>query len=174
MKKIFSIIVLLFVFTAANAQMPTACCPEFKMMFKRDFDCTKSGSCLSGVAGNQQLTGSNCKYSTNSFLVVPNMPGFTYSWVVTGGTPSSPTGNPINITWGGGSTGTITVTITSADGKCVKTITELLCLRDAPIASFTFTPNGACTGFPIVFTNTSVGGAGVFWDFGDEIGRAHV
>ena len=169
MKKIFKILIVLFTLSNAVAQAQiTACCPEFKMSYKRDFDCTKQGPCHSAIGGNEQtFTGSNCKYSTNTFLVVPNLPGYTYSWVITGGTPTTATGNPVIITWGGGGTGTILVTITSADGKCIKTIKETICLRDAPKASFTFTPNNACAGKLISFTNTSVGGAGVSWDFGD-------
>lgn len=168
MKKIFKILIVLFIFGNASAQAQmTACCPEFKMSYKRDFDCTRQGPCHSAVGNESTFTGSNCKYSTNTFLVVPNLPGYTYSWVITGGTPTTATGNPVSITWGGGGTGTIIVTITSADGKCVKTIKETICLRDAPKASFTFTPNNACAGTLILFTNTSVGGAGVSWDFGD-------
>ncbi len=167
MKKIFNILILLFAFVNANAQaQPTACCPEFKLAFKRDVECTQQGSCVSAIGGNT-FTASNCKYSTNSFLVTPNLPGYTYAWIITGGTPSLATGNPVNITWGGGSSGTIIVTITSADGSCVKTIKENICLRDAPVASFTFNPNNACAGSLISFNNTSVGGANVYWDFGD-------
>ena len=147
-------------------QINTACCPEFSLKFKRDFDCTKTQAC-SSANGGSQFTASMCKYSSNSFLVVPNLPGYSYTWTVAGGAPSSTTSNPINITWGGGSTGTILVTITSADGKCVKTIQESICLRDAPNALFTFSPNNACAGLLISFANASVGGAAVSWDFGD-------
>ena len=169
MKKLFNIIIILFVLAHTHAQaQQTACCPEFKLAYKRDFDCTRQGSCVSPLAGNEDpYTGSNCKYSTNTFLVVPNLPGYTYVWVITGGTPTSATGNPVSITWGGGGTGTITVTITSADGSCKKTIKEKICLRDAPVPSFTFTPNNACAGSTISFTNTSTGWVGVSWDFGD-------
>ena len=170
MKKIFSLFILFFACATIYAQVQPACCPEFKMMFKRDFDCTKFGSCVqNGPAGDlEPYTGSNCKYSTNSFLVVPNLPGYSYAWTVTGGNFVGPNNvNPVTITWLGGNTGTITVTITSNDGKCVKTIKEKICLRDAPIASFTFNPNNACAGTLITFNNTSTGGAGVSWDFGD-------
>jgi PKD repeat protein len=165
MKKILNILIFLFAF--ANAQAQTACCPEFSLAFKRDFDCTKFGSCVQGAISTVPFTASMCKYSTNSFLVTPNLPGYTYNWIITGGTPASSTTNPTTITWGGGSNATIIVTITSADGSCVKTIKENICLRDAPVANFTFTPNGACAGTLITFTNTSTGGAGVSWDFGD-------
>lgn len=167
MKKLFSTIILLFAVAALYAQAQPACCPEFKLVFKRDFDCTKTQACMTAAGGGNQdpVTASMCKYSTNSFMVTPNLPGFTYTWTVTGGTPTNPTGNPVNITWGGGSTGTITVTI--AYGNCVKTIKENICLRDAPVASFTFSPNNVCAPATIYFNNTSTGGAGVSWDFGD-------
>lgn len=164
MKKI--IIILLSVLYAFNASSQ-ACCPEFAISFKRDLDCARPPVCMGGATGNTNYTASMCKYSTATFLITPNLPGYTYSWTVTGGTPSATNTNPINITWGGGSTGTISVTITSADGSCVKTINETICLRDAPQASFTFTPNNACAGTPVMFTNTSVGGASVSWNFGD-------
>jgi PKD repeat protein len=166
MKKIYSILILLLAFASAEVQ-GQACCPEFKMAYKRDFDCTREGPCNVSANGVSVYTGSNCKYSTNTFLVVPNLPGYTYSWVVTGGTPTTATGNPVTITWGGGGSGTIVVTITSADGSCVRTIKETICLRDAPVASFIFNPNNACAGTVINFSNTSTGGAGVSWDFGD-------
>ncbi|MCY7292656.1 MAG: PKD domain-containing protein, partial [Ferruginibacter sp.] len=167
MKKVSIIFLLAITYSLGLfAQINTACCPEFSLKFKRDFDCTKTQAC-SSANGGSEFTASMCKYSTNTFLVVPNLAGYSYTWVVTGGVPSSTTANPINITWGGGSTGTILVTITSADGKCVKTIQESICLRDAPKALFTFTPNNACAGLPVSFTNTSVGGAAVSWDFGD-------
>lgn len=143
-----------------------ACCPEFELQFKRDRSCLFNGSCAT-INGESPYTASMCKYSTSSFLVTPNLPGFTYSWTITGGTPTSITGNPVSITWGGGSTGTITVTITSADGTCTKTIKETICLRDAAKPSFTFTKDYSCAGTPIYFTNTSVGGASIYWDFGD-------
>ena len=167
MKKVFIIFLIAITYSLSIfAQVSTACCPEFSLRFKRDFDCTKTQAC-SSANGVSQFTASMCRYSTNTFLVVPNLAGYTYTWVVTGGVPSSTTTNPINITWGGGSTGTIIVTITSADGKCVKTIQESICLRDAPQALFAFNPNNACAGLTVNFSNASIGGAAVSWDFGD-------
>ncbi len=172
MKKIIILILLLATYAVSiNAQISTACCPEFEIKFKRDKDCLKNGPCGS-ANGESNFTASMCKFSTNTFLVTPNLPGYSYAWSITGGTftPSgltTATTNPVTITWGGGGSATITVTITSADGKCIKTIKETICLRDAPKASFTFSPNNACAGTLINFNNTSVGGAAVSWDFGD-------
>lgn len=163
MKKFIVIIFSLFYTLNLFSQ---ACCPEFSLVFKKDVDCARSQICMSAIGGGE-FTASMCKYSTNTFLVTPNLPGYTYSWTVTGGTYTPVGGNPVSITWGGGSSGTVSVTITSADGSCVKTLTEKICLRDAPQASFTFGPNNVCPGVPIIFNNTSVGGASVAWNFGD-------
>jgi PKD repeat protein len=167
MKKFFSLLILLAAFFTENAKAQ-ACCPEFELQFKRDRECMFNGTCAT-ANGAGEYTASMCKYSTNSFLVTPNLPGFIYTWTISGAAaPLSPaTGNPLDITWGGGNVGTITVTITSIDSSCKKTITEKICLRDAPKPSFTFTKDYDCSGTPVSFTNTSVGGASVYWDFGD-------
>ncbi len=172
MKKLIILILLFISYNVSiNAQVASACCPEFVLKFKRDADCLKNGPC-SSANGESNFTASMCKYSTNTFLVTPNILGYSYAWTVTGGTftPSgltTATTNPATITWGGNGSGTITVTITSADGKCVKTIKENICLRDAPKALFTFTPNNACAGTLINFSNASTGGVAVSWNFGD-------
>ncbi len=172
MKKLIILILLFISYSVSiNAQVASACCPEFVLKFKRDADCLKNGPCAS-ANGESNFTASMCKYSTNTFLVTPNILGYSYAWTVTGGTftPSgltTATTNPATITWGGNGSGTITVTITSADGKCVKTIKENVCLRDAPKALFTFTPNNACAGTIINFSNASTGGVAVSWNFGD-------
>ena len=170
MKKIIIPILIFITYSVGiKAQVATACCPEFELKFKKDRDCLKNGPCAS-ANGESNFSASMCKYSTNMFLVTPNLPGYSYVWTVTGGTisyPSFPATNPALITWGGGGSGTVTVTITSADGTCKKTIKETICLRDAPKASFTFTPNNACAGTIINFTNTSIGGAAVSWNFAD-------
>jgi PKD repeat protein len=84
---------------------------------------------------------------------------------VTGGTPSSPSGNPITILWGSGSTGFITVVISG--GSCQDSISQQICLLDGPQANFTAVPNPVCDGVPVNFTNTSAGGGSYLWDFGD-------
>jgi hypothetical protein len=53
--------------------------------------------------------------SPSHYSVTPQA-GVTYTWTVTGGTPSATTGSAINVNWTGGP-GTITVT-TSGPGKC--------------------------------------------------------
>lgn len=170
MKKVIVSILFIVVNTINIQAQSGACCPEFELKFKRDAGCLRYGICEG--AQESGFTASMCKFSTNTFLITPNLPGYTYAWSITGGV-FSPSGlttsatNPSTITWGGGNMGTITITITSADGKCVKKIKEIICLRDAPKALFTFTPNNACAGTLINFYNTSIGGAAVSWDFGD-------
>jgi parallel beta-helix repeat protein len=99
----------------------------------------------------------------------PNDLAFTYTWSVTGGTPASFTGNPINILWGSGATGFIKVVITSNNPNviCTDSITREICLLDGPLAAFTFAPNPVCVGTPVLFTNTSSGGSQFTWDMGD-------
>jgi hypothetical protein len=53
--------------------------------------------------------------SPSTYSVTPQA-GVTFTWAVTGGTPSTATGSTINVNWTGGP-GTITVT-TSGPGKC--------------------------------------------------------
>lgn len=166
MKKIFSILIILAALFVERANAQLACCPEFELQFKRDRSCMFNGTCVT-ANGVGEYSASMCKYSTNKFVVMPNLPGFTYAWTVTGGTVTPNPGNPVDITWGGGNVGTVSVTITSADGSCKKTLKETICLRDAPKPSFTFTKDYSCAGTPVFFTNTSTGGASVYWDFGD-------
>lgn len=61
------------------------------------------------------VVGPRSACSPSSYSVTPQA-GVTYTWTVTGGTPSTATGSTININWTGGP-GTITVTA-SGPGKC--------------------------------------------------------
>jgi hypothetical protein len=162
-KYIITTITLVCLATGLLAQ--TICCPDFSLKFNRNKSCRGDYvQCDPKI----ECTAYMCKYSTNTFLVVPNLPGYSYSWVISGGIPSSTDTNPINITWGGGCMGTITVIITSnTDVNCVKILKENICLLDAPDALFESSFNNVCAGSPITFTNTSIGGTHVSWDFGD-------
>ena len=113
-----------------------------------------------------------CKNSAQTYYVFPNLPGFTYSWTVTGGTPTSFTGNPAIITWGNGTNGTIQVIISDSSGNCRDTITRKVCLLNSPVAAFTVAPSTTvCAGqTPIIFTNTSTGATTWSWNFGDGTG----
>jgi hypothetical protein len=62
------------------------------------------------------ITGPRSACNTPSSYSVTPQAGVTYTWAVTGGTPSTAIGSTINVNWTGGP-GTITVT-TSGPGKC--------------------------------------------------------
>ncbi len=145
-----------------------ACCPDFVLKDLVEI-CPPEGACHEG--GNADGHGHEtilaaCMESLHTYTVYPNDPIYTYEWTVVGGTPASITGNPIDIEWGNGTTGFITVVITGGDG-CEETITEEVCLIDGPEANFSFQPDPTCVFTPVNFTNLSVGGDESFWDFGD-------
>lgn len=149
------------------------CCPKFTLganFQPCDSTCTSPGP--NGGAGGNPSTGpailTACKGQAHVYTVYPNIPGFTFTWTVIGGTPTSFVGNPITVTWGNSSQGFIQVIIKNLDSTCRDTITRQVCLVDGPKASFTFLPNPVCLAPSFVqFTNTSVGGSSYYWDFGD-------
>jgi hypothetical protein len=183
MKKLILYILVSLACLQAGAQANAVCCPEKfelrQLVGNRECQlmCDTSFKEL-GTAGqfpppNGPVQGQSiiaCKNSPMTYLVIPNIqPTFTYTWVVTGGTVASPNpGNPVTINWGNVTKGSIVVTISNADGSCVRKIAYDICLLDKPVAGFTFSPSSpVCINNLIQFNNTSVGGATYFWDFGD-------
>ncbi len=181
MKKLILFIFVSLVFIKTNAQVNAVCCPE-KFELKQlindrqcDLLCDSSFKDLGTAVGlppNGPVPGQKqsivaCKNSSMTYLVIPNLPGFTYTWAVTGGSVASPNpGNPVTINWGNVTKGSIVVTITN--GTCVRKIAYEICLLDKPVANFTFSPSSpVCVNNLIQFNNTSLGGATYFWDFGD-------
>jgi PKD repeat protein len=183
MKKLILFIFVSLVFIKTNAQVNNpACCPE-KFELKQlindrqcDLVCDSSFKELNSAVGqippNGPVPGQKqsivaCKNSQMTYLVIPNLPGFTYTWAVTGGTIVSPNpGNPVTINWGNVTKGSIVVTITN--GTCIRKIAYDICLLDKPVANFTFNPSSPlCINNLIQFNNTSLGGATYFWSFGN-------
>lgn len=174
MKKLFILFYSLLLIQVVSAQKN--CCPEFKLVADME-------PCMPRVPHNPAGGGNvdfppnipakpdtlgACKHTTHSYYILPNKPGYTYTWAVTGGTLGSTTGNPAKITWGNGSAGLITVYIKSSDGLCKDTLYRNVKLVDAPTAGFNFTPaTPVCLNQNITFNNTSVGAAAYYWDFGD-------
>ena len=161
-----------------NAAAAPICCPEFFLV--ADFQpCDKNRACEESPAnphgsavGNPTLGSSKgitaCKGKSHKYMVFPNLPGFTYTWTVLGGTPFGPSGNPMIITWGNGNSGYIQVIISNANGTCRDTITKKICLIDGPTAAFTFSPNPVCLNALVCFNSTpTVGATNYYWDFGD-------
>ncbi len=178
MKKSFLplyIFLVLFSFAGPNQIKAQSCCPEFELQFAR-FNC-QTPDCKGGTAGQPVPVATMCQYSTNKIQVVPGIsPGFTYVWNVTGGTIngnvltnlSTPI-SYIDVTWGNGTLGTVTVTIFNSDSSCFKVLTQSFCLTKSPKALFTKnTGDTVCKNQAITFTNTSLGVySNWYWNFGD-------
>jgi hypothetical protein len=170
LKKPFIILSLLWIMTnVTNSSSLTAqsCCPEFILKDAVEI-CPPQGACgTDGAVGGHGLAA--CKLSTHVYTVYPNDPAYTYTWTVTGGTPTNFTGNPNAILWGSGSSGFIKVVISNlaSGGNCIDSITRQICLIDGPQADFTLSPDTVCQNTPVIFTNTSLGGSVYFWNFGD-------
>jgi PKD repeat protein len=183
MKKLILIILVSFAFLKAGAQANAVCCPEkfeLKQLINNrqcDLLCDSSFKELGSPVGIPNGGGAGqgpsivaCKNSQTTYLVIPNLqPTFTYTWAVTGGTIVSPNpGNPVTISWGNVTKGSIVVTISNANGSCVRKIAYNICLQDKPVAGFSFSPSSPlCINNLIQFNNTSVGGATYFWNFGN-------
>lgn len=147
------------------------CCPGFVLQDAVEI-CPPEGACPGGTGnpvGVPGHTAAACKLTYHKYTVYPNIPGYTYTWTISGGTPVTATGNPVNILWGSGGTGTIKVVISNLaiGGTCVDSLRQDVCLLDGPQANFTLSNDTVCVGTPVIFTNTSLGGSDYLWDFGD-------
>lgn len=155
---------------AAIDILSKACCPEFVLKDAVEI-CPPEGACSRNKPDpNGAAHGlAACKNTPHVYTVYPNDLSFTYTWTITGGTPTTFTGNPCVIVWGTGSTGSIKVVMSDAGvgGTCLVTITEDICLIDGPKANFTVSSDTVCKKTPVHFTNTSLGGSVYHWDFGD-------
>ncbi len=179
MKKILFILAALFITVHSFSQVST-CCPEFALKQLGDTRACEGDSACSkdpntgGGNPNQGGQGRglvSCKNTAQTYYVVPNLPGFTFTWTVIGGAIGSITGNPKIITWGSGAEGFIQVIITNPSGNCRDTITAKVCLLNSPVAAFTASMDTVCANStPIIFTNTSAGASSYSWDFGDGSG----
>ncbi|MBL7924791.1 MAG: PKD domain-containing protein [Bacteroidia bacterium] len=90
-------------------------------------------------------------------------PGTSWNWVFSNGT-SSNAQNPSVVL---GSAGTYSATLVVTDSLgCSDTLTQNIVVNPQPVAAFNVSGNN-CQGAQIVFTNTSSGATGYYWDFGD-------
>jgi len=167
-KHLYILFISLLIACTAGAQV---CCPDFKITGYNEPcpDSSKNeGQGGIGYEQGEKCSLSACKHTKQFYRIVPDKPGYTYTWLVTGGTTASATGNLMFITWGNGTQGTIKVIIQNQDGSCRDTIMQKVCLQDAPIAAFSFLPaSPVCLNQDIVFANNSVGANSYYWDFGD-------
>ncbi len=170
-KLIYILTIFLSLANIATAQ--NCSCPEVFEILPDKFACPpKQGSGPTG--GNpdfpqQQCEFYSCKNATNTYSVWPKRPGFTYNWVVTGGTATTLVGNSIKVLWGSGTgPNQIKVFIASTDGKCKDTIKQTFCLLDGPKANYNIEgPTTVCLNTGVNFNNTSIGATTAYWTFGD-------
>src|SRR6267154_309866 len=100
--KYISIVLFTLVVIQAQSQI---CCPKFTLgadFQPCDSACTTPGP-NGGAGGNPSIGGGiiiACKNQSHTYTVYPNLPAYTYTWTVLGGTPASFVGNPNVITWG--------------------------------------------------------------------------
>jgi hypothetical protein len=172
MKKLILFLFILCSTLVSVAQtLPVGCCPDFKIstMPVRSCDimeCRNEGT-LHGDPGKAE-TILACKNSVATYYVTPADPAFTYTWTITGGTPTSATGPSVTITWGNSNGGTIKVVISNASGTCTQTILQKICLINAPIAAINYNPNTICVGAAVNFNGVaSIGATTYNWSFGD-------
>jgi len=160
---------LISIFFSVNNAISQVCCPGFELKDAVEI-CPPEGACKSddpiGGQGNRFVA---CKESAHTYTVYPNDPGYTYTWTVTGGNPTTFIGNPNTIVWGSGNTGFIKVVISNlaSGGNCVDSLMQYVCLIDGPEADFSLSPDTVCQNTPVHFSNTSMGGSSYYWDFGD-------
>ncbi len=129
---------------------------------------TNTASILWGTTGTgivsvmQTITATSCNNTTNQNIIInpkpipiitpttnackgstviystPNNVGSTYSWTVTGGTPTSGTGNTISVTWGNGASGTLNVNeIITATGCTANATPVTINLNPLPTPTIT-------------------------------------
>ena len=153
-----------------QAEQTEDCCPKFELFsdFLSCHENSESGGMGYKGPADGDLFLSSCKNNTQNYIVSPTLGGFTYEWVVEGGTPSATSGDNINIVWDDGWQGKITVFIASEDGLCLDTIRAMVQLDDSPTAGFDIsTETTVCRDQLIDFINTSEGANDYYWDFGD-------
>lgn len=113
--------------------------------------------------------GQECAYAcenSEAIYYVSYNPANTYLWSVSGGAFVQGV-NPaeIRVSWGPKGSGTIFLTIVKSNGE---TTVRPVCVEilEGPVAGFE-APDSVCREEPVAFRNTSMGGDGYFWDFGD-------
>ena len=97
------------------------------------------------------------------FHIITHPPTNTYAWVVTGGTINgSSTIDPISVTWGNGSTGSVEVTETDNTTHCSTTISENIVINPLPTASISGTTTVCKDATAPDITFTGAGGTALY------------
>lgn len=168
MKKLISLFLVFCSIGLIPILAQSVCCPEFELVDAVEI-CPPEGACSSNSSpvGISDMQLAACKQTAHVYTVYPNDPAYIYTWYISGGTPSVTNGNPVNILWGSGSTGSISVVVTNISGSCRDSLFTDICLIDGPQADFSLSAVTVCVNTPVSFTNLSIGGAVFTWDFGD-------
>ena len=167
-----SLLIFLFIsIQSINLLGQSVCCPDFYLSDAKEI-CPTVGACVfdsTSPIGSDESHLTACQESYHTYTVFPNDISYNYTWTVTGGIPTSTSGNPISILWGTGNQGVITIIITNSalNGTCNDTIVENICLIEGPQADFISSQDTVCVNTPINYYNISFGGSIFFWEFGD-------
>lgn len=101
----------------------------------------------------------------------PAIPGIaTYTWDHGDSSPSFTTSNAHSYTFANTGTTNIVYTVSMTaltSNGCIGNNTQTVTVYANPLASFAYSPTIACSPVNINFTNTSVGNATNFWNFGN-------
>ncbi len=90
-------------------------------------------------------------------------------WSFPGGTPATSTAMMPTVVYNGAGTFDVSLTVTNSEGTDTETLTDLVVVDLAPMASFTSSVNELTA----TFANTSTGGTSFSWDFGDGTNSAN-
>jgi gliding motility-associated-like protein len=107
--------------------------------------------------------GQPAAFSDNS-STAPGDPVIAWSWNFGDGSPVTTQASPVHTY---NLSGTYNVILTVSTANCSNTDTIPVTVNVLPLAQFMPNATAACTPLNVSFTNTSTGGIGYTWDFGD-------
>ncbi len=105
-----------------------------------------------------------CAGSVINITNTSTPPGSSWDWHFSNGSTST-SQNP-SVVLGGPGTYTGTLIVTDSSG-CTDSVTQNIIVNPQPVAGFTTSAPNGCQSMPVSFTNTSTGGTGYWWNFGD-------
>ena len=113
-------------------------------------------------------TGPTCQGSPVNFTDVSTSsvgdPLTSWSWDFGDGSPLSTLQNPSHTY---ATAGTFTITFFANTANCSDSTTATITINPVPTATFTLAPTNGCGPLLVTLTNTSIGAATYFWNFGN-------
>ncbi len=113
--------------------------------------------------GPSSISGPNpvCPNTSGTYSVLANS-GVSFNWSVTGGAITSGQGtNSINVNWGAGPNGTVSVVSSNKNGCTAGPITLNVTIQPIPVINAG--PNSTiCAGSSVTLTSTGAGGSGIY------------